>query len=867
MSSKLRLRLETAKRLQKLNENRKNARQKKKEAKLNLKELDPEKHVSITRVPRVKKNTLAKAPQATSKFKRRQINKTWLPTHIWHTKRAHLTPPTLPLWRMAVPLRPSEKSYRATHRAVGARGCVAWDASYMSTVGCQGTDTTLVLLLKALNFHGEGWTGAKFRRWTAGIRHAEGWISERDDQKRLIAPVSVFWRPSDKPGLSSDQRTKLGRRLFIRIHPSAFHQFWLELLKVAKMQKPQVLVEDLRFEIGSISICGPGSSEAIAGVLKLDEQSSQLQDLWSVLPMLSSPSALPQGAMLAFDTLDPRYNHPPRQVTVRRTDEDVQKLNELLVNWVVDKHSPTSRLFDHRERYKVSKSLPSQKAINRRKSSSLPGQGMQTNDKDPKIPVVLLAHRSLEPSAEGLGSWTVLVPWSCVDVVWRSLMYYPLSTGSTPRFGGLEQTQQVAFEQAVPWFPGDFPATEAGKAWERTKAEERFDTWLRRPTSKRFSWESLDLGSGRKGELGRGWTCDWEYLFEDTSPKIASPVDVEATDQPQKLLLTQKQRKAALAEAERRTEEQARRRNTSSPESDAEPEPSWKTETYAQLSPTKAASLLSKYSSTKLTAMPTLAAVSITYLTKGTPKAPARIYRLPSILDSTIDDHANPEANPKPKSKSKTSTSLRQRWLSLDANPSTINPSSSTSLAVPIPKERRNHHDDLVRRTAYNAKYTKDVSHIRVFPPHETNPKVLDMFGPKPPPRTTEETMKILQPQDIPKMTVDSEGTLVKEEIWDRHVPCPGEKDLIGFVTSGGYSLARGRGTAVGSIWVQRIVEGWKTEDGENGLNQGGEGRKTSDVKAKTEKARLRQVERERHLCIVRNAGESVGRLAIWELC
>jgi ribonuclease P/MRP protein subunit POP1 len=78
------------------------------------------------------------------------------------------------------------------------------------------------------------------------------------------------------------------------------------------------------------------------------------------------------------------------------------------------------------------------------------------------------------------------------------------------------------------------------------------------------------------------------------------------------------------------------------------------------------------------------------------------------------------------------------------------------------------------------------------------------------------------------------------------HPPCPGPGDLIGFVTSGAYNLAEGRGTAVGSVWVQRVVEGWRAE---------------------TRDGDQKKLERRRRLCIVRNAGESVGRLGVWELC
>ena len=102
-------------------------------------------------------------------------------------------------------------------------------------------------------------------------------------------------------------------------------------------------------------------------------------------------------------------------------------------------------------------------------------------------------------------------------------MYYNLTSGGTSRFGGLDQRRQILFEHGQPWFPADMAGTEAGKAWERTQSELRFDEWLRRPPSRRIAWETVDLGNGKKGEHGNGWACDWEYLLTSTN-KVTSDV-------------------------------------------------------------------------------------------------------------------------------------------------------------------------------------------------------------------------------------------------------------------------------------------------------------------------------------------------------
>jgi len=61
--------------------------------------------------------------------------------------------------------------------------------------------------------------------------------------------------------------------------------------------------------------------------------------------------------------------------------------------------------------------------------------------------------------------------------------------------------------------------------------------------------------------------------------------------------------------------------------------------------------------------------------------------------------------------------------------------------------------------------------------------------------------------------------------------------------------LANGKGMAIGSVWVQRVLEGWREEE------------VMDDARVE------RQKQRERYLCIVRNAGEGIGRLASWEVC
>jgi ribonuclease P/MRP protein subunit POP1 len=71
------------------------------------------------------------------------------------------------------------------------------------------------------------------------------------------------------------------------------------------------------------------------------------------------------------------------------------------------------------------------------------------------------------------------------------------------------------------------------------------------------------------------------------------------------------------------------------------------------------------------------------------------------------------------------------------------------------------------------------------------------------------------------------------------HPNCPGEQDLLGFVTTGNVSLSEGRGKAVGAF-------SWD--------------------KALSEEERWADCKEFRRLCIVRDVGTNVGRLAKWEI-
>ncbi|KAL8696640.1 MAG: hypothetical protein Q9201_007559 [Fulgogasparrea decipioides] len=795
---RMRLRLETAKKLQKLN-----ARAKKKGDK--AKEQEPagthpgQSAASIFPVKRLKKNALSKPDEPTAKFRKRQNHKSWLPTHIFHAKRAHMTEPKRPLWRFAIPLSPTEKSYRKTHRAVALRGCVAWDTSYLSTIALEGVEASLLVLLRGLGVDEEALSGKRMSKWRRGTRSWHGWVRERDGQEKWIAEVDFVWcveaAPSPVIEGSATTSKKRKRKCLLRAHPSAFLQLWTEILKAAKMQRPPVMVEDLRFEIGSLELTGPGSTETLVAALEpfKNNDGASTEDVsakvWSLLGSVTNPSCLPLNAVLGFNVSDPRIHHPPRTLKPPTSESANDELNHTLADWPPDRTQIPPSIFDRTARLTASRQLPSQKAINRRKGDALPGEYPVPAVTDPQIPTLLMALRS--PTTGAQGSWTLLLPWKCVLPVWYHVMHYPLSTGGNPRFGGLQETRQLAFEQGIPWFPGDFPGTQAGWEWELRERERRKAEWEKRPKGKKVAWESLDLGKGRKGEIGMGWACDWEYLFIPASRLVPGTASQATT----KDSSTTGEEPSKPAEAEISA--------SKAQETDPPPHP------MHHIPIPHSTTLLA--SSNPSSASKDVTTIHLTLLSRGNPTTCARIYRLPT------SDHQ-----------------LRSQWLVL------------ASAILHPPKET----DNTNRPSAPDRKV------ITSLPRNESHHL-----------RTQQTAISLLHPPEIERDTPIQSS--------NPSYPCvPDAQDLVGFVTTGNFDLGQGKASAIGCIAItkvahqqqQRPYEPLKadasgatdsvTTDGENEMMR----RSMEGLEKKLGKKTVQR------LCIVREAGQSVGRLARWDL-
>ncbi|KAI5798157.1 ribonuclease P complex subunit Pop1 [Pyronema domesticum] len=539
-------------------------------------------------------------PRAHSKYRKRQKGKTWLPTHVWHAKRAHMKV----RWRFAVVESPNEKCFRSTQRAVEKRGGVAWDMSYWSSVLVRGPEEEVVKVLEAVCPGGSG-----DKKTRAGRRVKEVWAYEVGHYPtRPIAPITIIWSPCE--AAESTEAANTPRRVLLRLHPSAFHQLWSQLhaaVAIINIPTKLIFLDDLRFELGSIKLTGPSATDALITILNPSNPSGETETHFQNLRGLTNPAALPPNVVLGFSITDPRLRFPPRLEPSPFTPaEQAQKLATLQSTWplIPAPHA----LLDPTIRVAAVKLQASQKRINKRKTDSPPGTYPTPLASDPSVPIIL--HASRHGTAPG--EWHLIMPWKWVGPVW-----YCLQQNHNIRFGGVKEDREVAFDHCTPWFPADFPGTMAGEAWAVEEQQGRRELWDKRPPQKRVNYEAIKI-AGKRGELGDWSRCDWEILMPEAEVEaeaedadkdeggvsLSTPMETDATTTTE-LALSQKSK------------------------------PYWHLPT-----PLLTASLrlhpllppaLSSLPPTTLSS--SIFTIKITLLHRGAPKDCARVYRLPSNPD------------------------------------------------------------------------------------------------------------------------------------------------------------------------------------------------------------------------------------------
>ena len=391
------------------------------------------------------------------KYRKRQLVKTWLPTHLYHTKRAHM----MTHWGFALPMTPRDKSFRPTYRSSSIRGFVCFDMSYLSTFMIRAAD--LSVLQAFISEYIESDCVALANRYINSARKQSAvFYNKAKCPQECIGPVDLLWLinlPTGKP------------TLLLRCH-SAIAQLVYNALVVQIKLRPdtdRLVVEDWRFAVGHIDIIGPEGDIALRNLFANVSDTEGAGSVWKSTQSHITPNILPTGVVLPLLISDPRLNIVAQKINRQFIPSDTASVYSHIATWSPQsiKSWPIYSKDARRNSLSHLKSVPLG-AVHKHLS------GAQTleNAGTPILPI------QLEALSEN--GWRIMLPWDWVSSVWHFLMKHSMS-----RFGGITERRQISYQNSLPTFPNDWLGTTAGLQQNNFKRNNETKKVLTLPLSKK----------------------------------------------------------------------------------------------------------------------------------------------------------------------------------------------------------------------------------------------------------------------------------------------------------------------------------------------------------------------------------------------
>ncbi|KAI8459794.1 ribonucleases P/MRP protein subunit POP1-domain-containing protein [Phakopsora pachyrhizi] len=450
----------------------------------------------------------------TKKLQKRQVEKKWLRTHLWHAKRTKM----IDIWGYRLAKKPTEKCFRSTYRAA-KYGATLHDLSYYTHLSLIAQENDLMnVMARICDPMGADPSSAWYR---AGHRCVEVMIYDDGGWPMcLIGPAVIIWRPitNEKPVDDLHQQTRdlsctlmdfdaasglHNRELMIQAHPSLKLQI-IEAVKRAS--NSNIVPQDLN-ELGCLELGGPKCTEMLGRVLK-GERKEEKREVVEWLRAGIRCNTFPIGMLIGITVDDPRIHFPDKR---KEHTKDVNKSSVRIIQPQV-RYSDCPRFWDQEEQ---KKSIKYKKAdIDKRRSKlEIPGSRLERIEADDRISILILR--------SDLG-WRIIMPFKWTQSFFYSFVF------ATPRLVCLDQRAQIDFEASKPSFPKDFPCLlPAAELAERAGTEE-FEYWHRCPPAKRVNYRLMDSKGGGGG--GDPFVADWKLVIrgENGSKKEKKSKDKEA---------------------------------------------------------------------------------------------------------------------------------------------------------------------------------------------------------------------------------------------------------------------------------------------------------------------------------------------------
>ncbi|CAK7902571.1 ribonucleases P/MRP protein subunit Pop1p [[Candida] anglica] len=407
---------------------------------------------------------LAPAPRGNLKYTKRQKDFVWLPTHIWHAKRAHL----IKKFGYQIPLRPTQKCFKSINRA-SKNGTIVYDTSYYDYMIVTVTDLDhRGELLKEIT---------KFQ--TIPSKYLNGACSYDD------------WLYKDGKVIGKGLVYCHDVKILIRVYPSMYTEYYEYVSKLSG--KFGGSVHDCRYSLGSIELTGPESLRSITKIFHLDKSNEVCQN-WLNFSSFKD-SGIPSGTTFSFNVQDPRLwtgptNPPPLNSSINFNDLIIGLQNQPSRTRVDPNAIET--LLDNEKRNDTYKDQLSIKKLSKKFSES---KTPIIDESQPQIPILITKLTKTS------NNWCVTLPWYWVLPVWIQL-----TKVTNVKLGGLQQMHQINLENNRATFPTDFPFLRDGYLENEFKILENEKKYNKIPASHKLDYHKLGM------EHGNFHGSDWRFL-------------------------------------------------------------------------------------------------------------------------------------------------------------------------------------------------------------------------------------------------------------------------------------------------------------------------------------------------------------------
>lgn len=410
----------------------------------------------------------------------RQKQFKWLPTHVWHAKRAKM----MKRWEWTIPNEPTQRCYRSTSRSSRLKGAIVFDTSYIGSIVINSYTTE---------------THDKVKNYLSEITKAK-----LDIEKCIRMGISwngYIYNPSesnDPIGRSTivSIRSENNLRFLVRVDPS-LHAVVFNSFVHRFNETENISVHDCKYSLGSINIIGPKSITALQSIFynEKDRPDNEQFQKFMNLHKINDLTTIPEGTIFTFKVRDPRFQTKPLLPTNPKLSYD-EKLD--LIISMRKKNSINSDLLIPEIRSSCYNNQLSLKELGKRRHLH-PGELIPINKNDSSISIMLI--KSYE-------QWTLILPWFWVLPFWHSITHVPHIN-----FGGFKQLEQLRFEnKLLGW--SDMVFSTNGFIQSELEREELERKWEKRPKSRRIEYSKLKVENNGAflGELLSPFGLDWRGL-------------------------------------------------------------------------------------------------------------------------------------------------------------------------------------------------------------------------------------------------------------------------------------------------------------------------------------------------------------------